>query len=471
MYCIPITGPSFSKALEQVQKAGTGCIEVQSRLLTTLSTEELQKLMQATRCSVLFALRQPVSRSKLRELASLLPTYFDIDDSLPFPKEIQEEFSSIQWILSHHDYESTPEDLESLLNNMKKRSSDLYKIACQGNSTNDALRMMQLVKESSNLLGISMGEDGIITRILSPIFGNPWTFAFPSKEQQSAPGQMMMQEMESIYSLAKRTRQSRMLGLIGGKVTQSLSDQTHNFTMRKLNLDAVYVKMRVEPDELESFLELAKRVGFHGLSVTMPLKEKILPLLDEVSKEAKIIGATNTLHLKQGRWIGSNTDGRGALDAIETRKRVADQTGVVIGAGGAARAIVYEAKKRGAKVTVLNRTLERAQQLASDLGVASGRLDEVDQIAYDFLINTTPHPMPISSSSIRPKTICMDIKTSPRKTDFLLAAEEKECELVYGYEMYVNQAVLQFLTWFGPELDKEAIRKALLEAVEKNLNL
>jgi len=158
---------------------------------------------------------------------------------------------------------------------------------------------------------------------------------------------------------------------------------------KKRNVNAVYVKMSVHPEELAEFISLAKLSGIKGVSVTIPLKEKILPFLDQLEISTKEIGATNTLSFKNESIHAINTDGFGTLNAIEKRMTVKGKTVVLLGAGGAARSIAFEAKSRGAKLFILNRTLDRARQLAEELKCQAGTLDEIPT-SYDILINCSP---------------------------------------------------------------------------------
>ena len=185
---------------------------------------------------------------------------------------------------------------------------------------------------------------------------------------------------------------------------------------------------------LSEFFPLAKELGVRGLSVTMPLKEKVLPFVDRGDLK---LGAINTLVFKQGEITGVNTDGQGALDALEKRGAVRGKTVVLLGAGGAARAIALEAKRRGALLFIVNRTREKGEALARAVG---GVCDFPSR--YDILINCTP----VSPSvAFQPSTLVMDIIN--RETQFLLEAKSAGCQTVLGEEMFINQAAAQAHLW------------------------
>lgn len=293
-----------------------------------------------------------------------------------------------------------------------------------------------------------MGEKGKFARVLGPIAGNLIDYASLDSEEQTGPGQLTVSEWIDVYRYPSLNTHTSIYGLIGDPVEKSPGHLYHNAVFRERHLNAVYVKMNVKPEELSEFIPLATQIGIRGLSVTIPLKEKILPFLDEIEPAAKQIGAVNTLLFKNRQILGTNTDGLGALDAIEKKALVHGKKVVLLGAGGAARGIAFEARARGAEVWVLNRTVQRAKELAADLGCEAGGLDEVPG-DYDILINCSPDPMPIDPQKMRPNTLAMDIVYFPRETDFLKEASLKKCQIVYGEEMFLNQAARQTAFWIG----------------------
>lgn len=436
-------------------------------LFDSYTLEELRPLRKSLKKPVIFALRSQEQGGRFRgseeercaeilRLATLEPTYFDLEWTLPssFVAEFARRFPSIRIVISSHDFAKTPSDLEGHLKQMQRPGGHLYKMACMANSTNDALRMLCFVKKHAPLLGVCMGTKGALTRILGPLVGAPWTFA--PLDQPTAPGQISPQELRSLYGLESGRQ---IYGLVGNPVSQSISHLTHNHLMRRLHLNGVYVKMEVEKEELAQFFALAKELGIRGLSVTMPLKEAVLPYLHRI--EEKEVGAVNTLFFER-ELLGINTDGKGALDALEAKCKVEGRLVVILGAGGAARALVHEALARGARVHILNRTRERALELARLMGAQGGALEELAGLPYEVLINTTPDPMPIPQEAIRPRTLVMDIKTRPKMTRLLEEASAKGCTLVYGYEMFINQALGQYGLWF-PHIDRKAAYRILEE--------
>lgn len=485
MLCIPIVGPSLVEVEKQLAEAilKGDLLELRFDLFHPYSQEDLSRWRKSCKLPMIFTLRKKSQGggftgsekerfNKIKELAQASPDYFDLEYDTPhaFLEEFADTFPKIKPIISYHDFTHTPHDLNDVLRKLPKVSNALYKIACKANSSNDSLRMLDLVRSHPPLLGICMGEKGEMTRILGPIIGSPWTFACLSANQQSAEGQLSVDDLHSIYSLNRLNQQSAVYGLIGSPVAKSMSHYTHNKVMREFGIEGVYVKMEVQIAELEAFFSLAKRLPIQGLSVTMPLKEHVAPFLDAVDANAKKIGAINTILFQQGRLIGYNTDAKGALDAIEAKVKVRDKQVVVIGAGGTARAIIYEAIQRKGDVRIVNRTKAKALELADEFGVKGGGLDSLNENSrYDVLINATPDPLPILPEAIYPKSVVMDIKSVPKMTSLLEHARERGCTLVYGYEMFINQAMGQYAIWFSTRFDEGKMREVMETEMLKRL--
>ncbi len=338
----------------------------------------------------------------------------------------QSTLSNGKTLSTYHNFEETPQDLEAILQQMPP--ADFYKIATMANKTTDALRMLAFVKERQNVAGMCMGELGQITRILGPVVGCPFTFA--ALGQKAAPGQLQAEELVTTYRFSSLSPKTKIYGLIGNPIAQSPSHKTHNAYFSKHGIDAVYVRMLLEEEELPLFFDLAKELKIQGLSVTIPFKEKLFDFIDVLEADAEEIGAVNTLTFED-RLYGSNTDGKGALDAIEDKILVQGKHCVLLGAGGSAKAIAFEAKKRGAIVTLLSRRF--------------GNLDDIPN--YDVLVNTTPVAAPIDINKLQPRKVVMDINVAHKQTPLMLRAKNLGCQLVFGYEMFEKQALGQFLRW------------------------
>jgi len=432
------------KRLEAVHDPVDG-VELRLDLFERVDIEAISDFLLHSTIPVLLTART-ITEEVIERLLELKPAFFDLeyDRNPEFLQRVIKKYPQTKFILSYHNFQETPSDLEALYRSMKKRAAHSYKIAAMVHSTNDALKMLLFAKSHIDLSVICMGEKGKFARALGPVVGNQIVYAALNAQEQTAPGQLSVSELMESYHYSSLNEKTAIYGLIGDPIDKSLGYLYHNRVFRERGVNAVYVKMCVKPEELAEFIPLAKRLGIAGLSVTMPLKEKILFFLDEIQPTMKQIGAINTLLFKNGKIRGANYDGEGALDALEQKSLVRGKKVVLLGAGGAARAIAFEAKRRGAHVLILNRTVQRAKELAAEIGCAAGALDELPG-EYDILINCTPNVMPIEPQAIRPKTVVMDIINS--QTAFLKAASLKECVLVYGKEMFLKQAAKQTAFW------------------------
>ena len=470
MLCAVIKGPSFALARKQLIEAidVVDLVELRLDCFETLDLKEIQALCEKFQLPMIFTLRSQNEGGQykgkeetrllhLDALASIRPAYLDLEFGMSkqWIEAFRAKHPSVKVILSYHQFDAAPLSVQALYEKMQKIEAEYYKIAVAVHSSVEALQMLALMQNHPKLIAIGMGGVGQVSRILGPIFGCPITFAALEESTQSAPGQLTLHTLIELYQYRRLGSQTAIYGLIGDPVSRSIGHFVHNRFFAKTKRDAIYVKMKVAPHELELFLALAKRLGFKGLSVTMPLKEAMFPFLDAIDAEAMKIGAVNTLRFAQGKIIGSNTDGVGALNALETQGVVRGKRMVILGAGGAARAIAYEAMKRGAHVTVLNRDANRAKALACSLGCVGDGLDAIKeqyQKGYDLIVHCTSAAMPIAPEYLLPGAIAMDIATIPQETVFLCEAKTRGCRIIFGYRMFFEQAKGQGRAWFSLEL-------------------
>ena len=480
MICVVIKGPSFEEAIQQIKEASEDASLVELRLdyFFSLDGTALKKLKALFSIPMIFTLRSFSEGGEYKgseedrfldidKLGEVNPDYFDLEShvSSSFIQAFSIKYPQIKLIISYHNFVETPLDLEGIYQRMKQIPAFFYKMAVTAQNSLEVLTLLQFaIKSDPKLIAISMGSFGEISRILGPVIGNAITYASLNEEQKVAPGQLSAKTLVERYHYPFLGAHTSIYGLIGDPVSLSISDETHNHLIASFDLEAVYVKMQVKETELASFLTIAKTLPFKGLSVTMPLKEAILCSLDEVDPQAVEIGAVNTLLFQEGKILGFNTDGIGALNAIEKKSSVKGKKIVIVGAGGSAKAIAYEAMSRGGLVTILNRDEQRAAKIAEPLGCFAGGLDQIPKVAlegYDILINCTPVCFPIDFQHILPNAIFMDIKTKPKETEFLKQAQQKGGSIVYGYEMFTQQAAQQFALWFEELISKKQCEMVL----------
>ena len=276
---------------------------------------------------------------------------------------------------------------------------------------------------------------------------------------------------------------TNIVGLIGHPVEHSFSPPMHNAAFEALGMDYAYVAFDVDPSDLKSAIDGAKSLDIKGFNVTIPHKIQVMDYLDEIDEVAGLIGAVNTIDFKEMK--GYNTDGIGAIKAIEEVTSVKDKNVVIAGAGGASRAISFYIAKYGAgSLTILNRNVEKAQNLAEDV-LNSGLIDSVKSdsistindclIDADILIDTTPvgmHPHinddPIAlAENMHEDLVVFDAVYNPNETVLLKEAIEAGAKPVYGIKMLLYQGAESFDIWTG----KKAPIDVMEEALRKTLNL
>jgi len=271
--------------------------------------------------------------------------------------------------------------------------------------------------------------------------------------------------------------QTELYGVIGNPVRHSLSPIIHNGAFRRLGWNAVYLAFEVK--NLEEALRGIRELGMKGVSVTIPFKTEVIPFLDKVEGLAKKVGAVNTIVNRRGRLIGYNTDCEGALEALEEKMDLRRKRVLLLGAGGAARAIGFGLKDRSIPLMVVNRSRERGQALCRELKcdyspMSSLARMKVGELGADVIINATSLGMypregetPISKALLKKGTLVMDIVYEPLQTRLLREAKEKGCVTVDGLEMLIRQGMAQFEIWTGRRLEIGLIRRDLCQALKR----
>lgn len=466
-----LTVNSLKEAQENQDLPSIKGLELRLDRFEAIDIPTIAKLQENSPLPLLFTLRS-VSQggsfhgtekerfTLIEQLLALKPAFFDLEHDTPhwFLEKMAKEFPKTQRILSYHNFEEHV-DVEKILSKIHSPYVSFYKIACHAASSLDALRLATSI-DRKNLCAIAMGRMGEISRILSPITGNCFNFAC-RKEDLSPAGQLSVETLQKTYNYSRLTPSTSIFALLGDPVEMSPSHRTHNRVFNDLGMNAVYLKILLKSSELGPFFSEMRKLPFRGFSVTMPHKEAVLPFLDEISEEARAMRAVNTILVKDGKLYGTNTDGAGALDAIEKRIRVRKKKILLLGAGGTARAIAYEAVRRGANLTILNRTKEDAEALARGLNCNGAGLEEISKCAdYSILINATSvgmqeEKLPCDSRWILPRTLIME--TIMRPTPLLKEAEVRGCTPLPGSELFIEQAAKQFAFWI-PEVDLERVK-------------
>lgn len=262
-----------------------------------------------------------------------------------------------------------------------------------------------------------------------------------------------------------------LFAVFGNPVEHSLSPEIFNAAYEAAEVPAVYLAFRV--DDIGRGVEAIRVLGIRGASVTIPHKESILPHLDQIDPSALRIGAVNTVLAQNGNLIGYNTDGVGAVIALNAKTRVSGKKVLLIGAGGAARAIGTVLVEQGSELSIANRNEHRGRMLCKALGATWCSPGDVEDEHFDILIQTTPVGMwpggidasPVSPSLFRPGMIVMDIVYVPEETRFLRDARQAGCTTIAGSEMFLHQAAAQFELWTDKPAPIDIMRSALQEGL------
>src|SRR5450756_2249368 len=281
------------------------------------------------------------------------------------PEAIARLRSRAGLILSFHDFRAT-RNLDETLEKMLKVPADFYKVVTTATTISDNVAMMKFLQTQSDkhaLIGLCMGEQGIISRVLSVRAGSAFTFGAVSADLKTAPGQVSASDLRSIYRIDQVDAATRIYGVAGDPIEHTLSPVIMNAALRRENVNGVYLPLHAKT--LKDLIHCVREIPLHGLSITMPYKQAILPHLDNTDAHTTKIGACNTVvRGQEGKLYGFNTDIAGVVRPLEQRLSIENAKVLVLGAGGAARAAVFGLKERGAEVWILNRTSLKAQKHA-----------------------------------------------------------------------------------------------------------
>lgn len=386
-------------------------------------------------------------------------------------------------ICSHHDFACVPDDLEKLYERMSSTPARILKLAVRANEVTDCLPLFRLLDraqdEGREMIAIAMGEAGLATRILGPSRGAYLTYGSLDEDNRTAPGQLSAFELRDLYRLDRLDRQAMITGLVGSPVAHSVSPQMHNAAFKSSDLNAVYI-----PFEVRQVGLFVRRMAhpqtreldwnLRGFSVTAPHKTAIMEHLDSVEPSAGEIGAVNTVVVEDDGLRGFNTDVTAFVKTLsEKAGTLRGLRCAVIGAGGAARGVLWGLRQEGARATLFARDAERAKPLAEKFEADLKPLARASFEGFDAVINTTPlgtrgtleGETPAVASQLRGARLAYDLVYNPDETRFLREARQAGCETTGGLPMLVSQAVEQFKLWTGEEASFELMLEAAQTAL------
>jgi 3-dehydroquinate dehydratase / shikimate dehydrogenase len=371
-------------------------------------------------------------------------------------------------IVSRHDFEGVPGDLPDLLHRLRATGAEVAKAAVMVERASDLRRLLEQARPDEGSILIGMGRAGLATRVLAGRFGSRWTYA----GNGVAPGQVSASRLLQEFRFRRIRPDAAVYALLGRPVVNSLSPAMHNAGFAALGLNAVYVP--IESRDVDEVRELAGLLGLRGASVTIPFKSDVLPLLDEVAPTAAAAGAVNTIAIRDGRWVGMNTDADGFLEPL--RKRMPALSGVravILGAGGAARGVGLALRREGAHVAISARRPDAARTVAHAIG-AEAAVWPPPPGSWDLLVNATPG----GSAAMRGDVpfagpfdgrLVYDLVYDPDPTDLMRASERAGCPAIGGLEMLIAQAERQFEIWTGQRPPAGLFGEAAATALQKRL--
>jgi len=524
--CTPVTATTTLGALKELNeayKSGAHMVELRADYINGLVPKtDLKNLIEAAQLPLIVTCRPAWEGGQYegpeQERLEILKTAAELGaDYIDVEFQVVRDFlqmcippEGVKLIISYHDFDKTPTDdsLNRLVADMHAVGCHVVKIAAMANDISDSMRMLQLLERQNGraTVALSMGERGLPARILAPKYGGYITFGALHAGAESAPGQPTVQELRDVYRVHLQTPDTKVYGVIGNPVSHSRSPALHNAALEAAGLDAVYLPLLV--DDLPRFLESFDAPAFSGFSVTLPHKAAALAAVAESKADplAKQIGAANTLvRRRDGSLAAFNTDCPAALSAIEMgvlqhqaeaegistegiqealeqvvqrglQSPLEGSTVLVIGAGGAGRALAFGAAERGAKVLIANRSREKADELAAAVGSAASvvTLEDVNagRVKADVLANSTSvgmHPnvdqTPVAAAAMSNFTVVFDAVYTPLETQLLKDAKAAGCTTVSGLEMFVGQAADQFRLFTGQTAPVKLMRRVTLESL------
>jgi 3-dehydroquinate dehydratase / shikimate dehydrogenase len=361
------------------------------------------------------------------------------------PEQVQKLRTRAALILSFHDFHATKK-LDETLAKMQTTPADFYKVVSTATTLYDNVVMMRFLEKESNqhsLVGLCMGEQGLISRVLGVRAGSTFTFAAVSPHERTAPGQVTAQDLRNVYRIDQVDAATRMYGVVGDPIAHSLSPAIMNTAFRRENVNGVYLPLHAKT--LKDLMACVRDIPIHGLSITMPYKETILQHLDNTDSHTTKIGACNTVvRAQDGKLYGFNTDTAGVVRPLEQRIALEGARVLVLGAGGAARAAVF----------ILNRSVAPAQKLARRAKARTLKRVDLKKVSFDVIINATPVGMgntkesPLNENEINARYV-FDMIYDPPETRLMALAKARGAQVIPGIEMFVHQAARQFEIWTG----------------------
>ncbi|KAH9329304.1 hypothetical protein KI387_001412 [Taxus chinensis] len=540
LVCSPVMGETVEQMLTQMQLAkdnGADCVELRLDCLNSCNPPDLEKLLKDKVLPSIVTYRtkseggnyEGVEQKRLNTLSlasDLGADFIDVELQVVFHciqavshfvrRRSETNSHNCKIIVSSYVNGRTPspEDLSYLVTKMQSTGADILKIVTTATNITDVSHVFRLIPHCQvPIIACVMGDRGLISQLLGPKFGVYLIYGSIGSGKDLTLGQPKLVDLTNIYKIGRLSRDTKVFGVIANPVGHSKGPILHNQAFRETGFNGVYVPLLV--DDLADFLKVYSAPDFAGFSVGIPHKEAAVKCCDEVQPLAKSIGAVNTIIRRKsdGKLIGYNTDCEGAISAIEdglkgetgykssgSSSPLAEKLFVLVGAGGAGRALAFGAKQRGARVVITNRNYERAKALASVVGGEAIHMEDLESfwpetgmvlantsaVGMQPNVNATPlskyllrlHCIKFSDmmllllgsfvqKALEPYSLVFDAVYTPRETRLLREAKEAGKIVVSGLEMFIRQAIGQYELFTGI-LGKEENRTAFCTCPSKN---
>ncbi len=481
-------GRHTALAEEWKAAAASGVELVELRVDCLRRDPDLKRILAERHTPLVFTVRRGVDgglwrgpeekRQRLiREAIVAGVDYVDVEHDVA--REVR-RFGRTRRIVSYHNLKQTPPDLLEIAQQCEEFDADIVKIATRAHSLADAMRVLEVAsKMETPTIAIAVGEVGAFTRVLGAKYGAPFTYANYNVDRSFAAGMLRFEDLKRDYAYDRIDAETEVYAVIGDPIGQSLSPPVHNAAFRHLGQNKVMVPILMPAERLKASLDEVAWLGIRGYSITIPHKQAVLPLLSSADGAVERTGSCNTMIVKEdGSRVGYNSDYRAAMDSLEgayggppgegTLSPLSGKQVLILGAGGVARPIGFGLIRRGAGVTLVNRTEERGLRLAEELGCRTSTWAMRASMKPDIVINCTPvgmHPdvddSPMPPAGFRAGMVVMDTVYHPENTMMLKLARERECRTVTGVEMFLRQAAIQSHLYTGEDPPVEVMRDVL----------
>lgn len=493
--CVSVCAESADDIIENIRRAEqlADVIEIRFDCLNKSEIRNTIKDIPETKATYLFTFRpkdhggkQEISLAERLKFWELIfyhhKSGFMIDIEGDPEMMMAIEPNQVTRILSIHSFDGVwkrPDILFDVLSNQ----GDIAKLAAAVEDPVNAISIWKLIEKSNaagkRVIPIAMGEAGKWTRILGLAHGACMTYAALGVGDETAPGQITARDMVETYRVKQLDQNTKVFGVIGDPVSQSLSTYMHNAAFAASGVNAVFIPLLVK--NIDEFMRRMVRpetreveLNFTGFSVTMPHKQSIIKHLDAIDPTAEKIGAVNTVKIDDGRLTGYNTDAHGFITPLKDRfGDLKDVRAAVFGAGGAARACVYALQQENADVTLFARDEPKGKVFAEEFSIRISKIEDqrskLGLSGFDIVIDATPLGMHgaleneslFTADELKGVKFVYDLVTTPTDTPIIREAKKAGVPAIGGLEMLIAQGAKQFELWTGREAPLELMKASV----------